>query len=787
MATSLQRLGTAPAVAAANSRTATVALAAMLPQVGSRWDWLPRLPKWLDPLSTLIALKTCVGLVIGVSIALWLGWSATGVGFACIMLQTAYLGRTLGRSILRMAGALAGALLALAFIAIFTQERAALITAYALLTGLIIYAEQVSEHPYALVFVLLSVGMITFNTINDPQNAFSEAVSWVSGNALGVTIVLFMHGVLWPHTGERSFEQQLSTFMQGLSRLFALKMAALPQEARERDPASREATLTEIHQLENRLMGALVPLRLTLGIAARDTDRFIRFRTAYADLVEQLQSLTSVIMAYGDNLRVWRDTPLADAVIPHSPAPHVVMATLQAQLNDLAAGCDRPRDGTDQPQRQDAPNTIVTQIETLRQSLGTRDHSVLEAALFDAVSEKALETSQAVAGVRQALATVEQPGRHVAHVAGVQVDVITQIQSRGLRLQKAAIGVVAVIAASLLWIYSQWPDPGSLMVMVLLPVALNAMVPTFPIKAALKSLFWGPVIGGLLYFVIMPPLSDMWQLAPLIVLCLFPTAYLTNSPNPSTMIFGLMTSLWVFLLIDVSQGQVYSFAQFSNNALGITGGVGVALAALAFFNPPVPERQFKTYARNFLQRCERAIGDLRQHTTQPSGRRDTIAGRRAEWLELLGLCDLWARQLDSRRHLEGERAKLGAFMDSLRSLAFRLEALEEARQRHPDETLIAEPCERCREATISALGELRQVLAGSEPAAGTAALAATADDFRATLDPLHVAAHERDEIRDSLHQALTLTGYYTALNDAVAECQRRANDIDWRKWDLAYF
>ena len=54
------------------------------------------------------------------------------------MLQTTYLGRTLGQSILRMAGALAGSLLALALIAIFIQERAALITAYALLTGLII-------------------------------------------------------------------------------------------------------------------------------------------------------------------------------------------------------------------------------------------------------------------------------------------------------------------------------------------------------------------------------------------------------------------------------------------------------------------------------------------------------------------------------------------------------------------------------------------------------------------------------------------------------------------------
>jgi uncharacterized membrane protein YccC len=783
MATSaLQPGATRPA------QDAGAALAAMLPPPGAaKWDWVPRLPKGLDPLSVSIALKTCVGLVIGVSIALWFGWSATGVGFACIMLQTAYLGRTLGRSILRMAGALAGAVLALAFIAIFVQERAALIAAYALITGLVIYAEQISEHPYALVFVLLSVGMITFDTINDPQNAFSEAVSWVSGNALGVTIVLFMHGVLWPHTGEKSFEQQLKTFMQGLARLFTLKMAALPQEARQHDAASREATGTEIHQLENRLMGALVPLRLALGIASRDTDRFIRFGAAYAELVEQLQSLTSVIMAYGDSLRIWRDTPLADAVIPRSSAPHAIMSALQGQLDDLTAGCDCPRDGTDEPRGLDAPDTIAAQIEAVRQNLGAHDHSVLEAALFDAVSEKAVEMSRTIAGVREALATVEQPGRHVAHVQEAQVDVITRIQSQGLRLQKAAIGAIAVVAASLLWIYLQWPDPGSLMVMVLLPVALNAMVPTFPLKGALKSLFWGPAIGALLYFVIMPSLTDMWQLAPLVVLCLLPTTYLTNSPDPSTMIFGLLSSLWAFLLADISQGQAYSFAQFANTAIGIIGGVGVGLAALAFFNPPIPERQFKTYVRAFLQRCEKAIGDLRRRALQPSDGRTSIAARRAEWLELLGLCGLWARQLDPGRHPEGERDKLGAFMESLRSLAFRLDALEEARERYPDQTLIEAPSQRCCASAIAGLGQLRQTLTATEPVDSPAAGATSADDFRAALEPLHADAHQKGAIPDPLHQALILTGYYCTLTDAIEECRQRARDIDWRKWDLAYF
>lgn len=792
---SLARMGRSQTGTSPGGRSASAALATLLPQQGAaRWDWLPRLPRWLDPLSTAIALKTGVGLVIAMSVALWLDWNPTGAAFACIMLQTTYLGRTFGRSILRMAGALAGSLVALALISTFAQERAALLTAYALLTGLIIYLEQESEHPYALLFVLLSVGLITFGSIDEPEHAFSKAVSWVSGNALGITIVLIMHGVLWPHTGEKSFEQQLRTFLQGLAHLFTLKMAGLPYSEAVSDQAQapdrsvpEPAEPEKIRELEAHLIAALAQLRLALGIASRDTQRIARFEHAYADLIEQLQSLASVIMAYGENLRIWRNTALAGALIPGSSAAREIRRAVLTQLDDLVAGCDRARDGTERPGREDASRAIEDQIDGLRERLRTREHSVLEAAAFDAVSEKAIQTSRAIASVRDALVTVERPGRHAARATRSQIDMITRIQSPALRLQKAAIGAVAVIVTSLLWIGLDWPMPSSLMVFVLIPVAFNAMVPTFPIKAALRSLFWGPAIAAVLYFGVMPRLDGMWQLAPVLILFFFPTAYLTNNANPATMLFGLFTSLWIVELIELSQGQVYSFANFTNDTIGIIGGVGVGVATLAFFNPPRPERQLKVHARAFLLRCERTIGEFRPQPQGTSGKSADLPARRAEWLELLCLCELWARQLDPRRHLQSEREKLAGFVESLWAIAFRLEALEDARQRHPDETLIAGSSERCRQAAIAALRALRQALAAPGPVAATAALSATADDFRAALERLHAAAHERDDIRDSLHQALTLTGYYRALTDAIQECQARVAEVDWRKWDLAYF
>ncbi|MGH6913534.1 MAG: hypothetical protein ACREH3_07480, partial [Geminicoccales bacterium] len=222
----------------------------------------------------------------------------------------------------------------------------------------------------------------------------------------------------------------------------------------------------------------------------------------------------------------------------------------------------------------------------------------------------------------------------------------------------------------------------------------------------------------------------------------------------------------------------------SNDLIGIGGGVGVGLATLAFLNPPVPERQFKTYAREFFSRCERAIRDLRQPQAR-SG--DEITAQRAEWLELLCLCEMWARELHPPRHPESELARLGAFIETMWAIAFRLEALEQARQRHPDETLIATPAERSRQAAIEGLSRLRQSLAGTTSPPEHVRSAGAADDFRAALEPLRTAAEDSDETRAPLRQALTLTGYYCALAEAIDDGLRRSDEIDWHKWDLGYF
>ena len=42
-------------------------------------------------------------------------------------------------------------------------------------------------------------------------------------------------------------------------------------------------------------------------------------------------------------------------------------------------------------------------------------------------------------------------------------------------------------------------------------------MPRFPLKALVRSLIYGPVIGAVLYFGVHASLTNMWQLAPFLI------------------------------------------------------------------------------------------------------------------------------------------------------------------------------------------------------------------------------------------------------------------------------
>jgi uncharacterized membrane protein YccC len=770
---------------AAPARASATAASTRAPAVAADRTLGFRLPAWLDPVSALIGLKTAVGVVLAQTAALWMDWSPTGATLAVLMLQQTYFGRTLARAILRMAGALIGSVVGLLVLHLLVQERALMIAVVALLAGAIIYIQQGARHPYAWLFGGFSLMLLTFGNVAQPEDAFEAAVAWVSGNALGITIVLVMHGVLWPHTGEKQFHAQLRTILRDSVRLFTLKISsALQGEAPAGDLASK------IGGVEYGLIQALPQLRLALRIAGRETGQIAALRPDYQLLIEEVQALISLIITLGESLKVCGERPTVVAVLQRPGAVHELARTLQTQLAGLVDDFERDRLGEPVRAHADIEARVRALTDDLFEALHAREHEPMDMAVLAAALAKAIELARRLAAVREAMAMLAEP--QDTEAARRRLRAMAQPQSYlGLasdRWRKAAVASLTVGGGALLWIATNWPQPEKLMLFAFTPAALGALVPQFPMKALLRSLIYGPLIAAVLYFGIMPPLADMWQLAPFLILALFPCGYFVNSANPATSITAMMSAIWVLELINLSQGQVYPFSSFAEGLLAIIGATLVAVTAISLVDAPIPEQRFRNHLRGFVATCEQIAREMAARTPGEPASATPLQARKYRLMEQLRMCHMWWTQLDRERFSDDERHKAALLMAAMRSLAFRQDALEHARLDLPAALQDLEvPAEELRARARRAYGILEEAAARCEPAAAVPALSELAGPYGAWLATLQRLSETDPNAKDLVRKGLVLIGLHHALVYAVHDCHERFNALDWRLWGEAHF
>jgi p-hydroxybenzoic acid efflux pump subunit AaeB len=192
------------------------------------------LPK-LDATNVLIALKTCLAIVISLAIALRLDWKPSFGAILIVVLQTPMQGATYKKGLLYIAGTLSGSIAGLTMVALFAHDRVAFILAMALLTGFGVYRLQMSRYPYAwLIFTVTSM-LVGFFSVQDASSAFEIAVMRSSTICLAVVIAFLVHGILWPIRAGKVFERQLNGFLDGCCGLLSLTSRSLAGDAPDPD------------------------------------------------------------------------------------------------------------------------------------------------------------------------------------------------------------------------------------------------------------------------------------------------------------------------------------------------------------------------------------------------------------------------------------------------------------------------------------------------------------------------------------------------------------------------
>ena len=340
------------------------------------------------------------------------------------------------------------------------------------------------------------------------------------------------------------------------ARLFRLKIADLSQA-----PASSQ----EIGRIENALIEAMPQLRLALRIAGHETGRVAALRPDYELLIEEVQALVTLVITLGENLKICRQAPVVMAALERSGAAQQVVSILDTELQTLAGDVARGQLGAQAGSR-DAPLSRVHALtDDLFEALRARQHDPMDMAALAAALAKMIELAMRVAAIQETLALQAQP--HGIEVAGQRLRALTP---RPLYLGlvsdrwRKAIATSLVIAGQRRVVDrhqlagTREDDPVRLH-----RTGARRAGAAVPVESAGTILDLWPGDRRRLYFGIMPRLADMWQLAPFLILALFPCGYFVNSANPATSITAMISGIWILELIDLSQGQIYPFSNFA--------------------------------------------------------------------------------------------------------------------------------------------------------------------------------------------------------------------------------
>ncbi|TWT81254.1 Fusaric acid resistance protein family protein [Planctomycetes bacterium CA13] len=718
----------------------------------------------LDSARLLLALKTCLAIVLALGITLSLDWKPSFMAILMVTMQTAFFGATFKKTILYILGTLSGSMTGVAMIAMFAHDRRLFILGMVVLTGIGLYRLQKSREPYAWMIFLVTLALAGWLPAAHPSAAFDIAVMRATTICVGVIVVYCVHGIILPVRAGKAFERQLSAFVDGCRHIHSLVSSAV---------AGNEPDVEALRRAETAQIKTIAALRSTLDAATVDTKRFKQFHVGYQQLIGQLQDLLLALLSVRSSITSSRNltSPIMGDHL------HSTMQMIDGELRGLASDLVRERDA-------EALNRESTTGES---DLGRLDTSE---SLQDAMIADQLNiVASSAAKVRAALACVEDPGQTSPPPPSPTRE---PFSLRSVQVQKAALGSVVMLLTILLFIQTQWPMGLSLaMIFLVLAICFNCLMPLMMIsRQMLLSLLVGPLIAAVLYFGIMPRIDQYVELIPWLVVVFVPLLYWQSNPKPQASLLAMFSSLFLIALLSLDeQRQSYSFSSFFEMWLGLCGGFGVPVLIFGLFSTVVPEQKFLTQVRSFFAGCGQSMQSLTNTPPDSPATTTTIQSGRKQRLGLIKQMHMWSRLVNYRRFPDAYGRRTQAMVESIQRAALWLESAEDSRRKSVDSIPdpLRDPYQRLYDTCAASFQSIADALANLEPAPDLPDTTARIRDIESQCAELRRSAAENDEVQASVLRTMIATAHLRWLANAISDCCDNANHIDWKEWNRNHF
>ena len=525
--------------------------------------------------------------------------TASSAGLCVAIVAQPTPGMAMSKALYRVLGTVLGGAVGFALVALFPQDRTALLAAFTLWLGACTFVAALLRdfRSYGAVLCGYTVGIIAISGIDAPEGALLATLNRVAAILLGVASVaavnaLFSHAV--------AFKTLVAALRRRLAEAEALALQALTGQDLPSEP------------LPAQVGASILALRTDASYAATELPsgraRNAGARAAIAGLLGMLSASRAV--ATGLQL-------------PTDAATRRALDLAAARLRAGGAGGDVGDPGPAPLDALPADPLAAALLDRSRDLL--RQHALAQGGL------RALETSDVPA----------PPARLPVH---------HDVVGAGL---SAVRTVIAVGLGCLFCVYAGWPGATLLLVQQAAFTALLGMQPN-PSAAGVAmglSLPAPALTAGIIGFVLLPEASGYMMFSLAVAPFVFAAALAGR--HPALARFGPGLLLYLLLLLSPSNTESFDFAAFMNNVLVQVMAVVFMVLAFRLVLPVSRRRRLARVADAIGRQVRRAL------TGRPDGH-DLIAARCLS-VDRLAQAQVWLGQPTPARLAVLER--LSAFTE----------------------------------------------------------------------------------------------------------------------------
>jgi len=737
-------------------------------------EYMPR----LDAARLAYGVKVALAVLIALWIELWFNLGMAGSVVICVLIvASGTLGTTIQKSILRMIGNLIGCSIGLVFLQLFAQDRVGGAVAFSLYSVVCCYFLQRSRYAPAWHWTYDSAALVFFFHIGTATESFTyTAERWLE-LSIGIMSMTLVSSILWPSRAGKVFERKFLPLLKDLAATVGSLRSALSGSAAPQAPATPAQLAAQISAL-----------RSALDTASRDTARYERFRDGYESLIDGLQSLIARATLLNGSFSNLSPTTESPARLAHLG---LIAAALDHIKTSIEALADYAHEHfAELPAKPTIPDIreVHATADRIRSELASSDYSMRDAAAVLHVCETITRMANEIERFTETLVHVEEKKEYQPKLSAVRsLDGEHVPFWRRLDVRKSLASGLVIALAFAVWMTTNWPAGPLAVFFAVLVTSKNCTAPYLPPKAMIPGLIVGLFAGSVIYLGVLPKLDGFWQLAAVLFTFCAIGGYLTMSPNPKIAGVAGLTSIIGILIMNLQAHQTFTFSRVVSLSYGLLGGTVLGFIVLSVMWPIVPEKMLTGQIKAVLTSCRRWLGGLSSHEAASPAAKADFARRSARQL---GLCVLWSKFLNYDRLPQDSRRTIAKLIDSMQTIVFHLieaERVLASRRSTPHFTLLAPIAQRLDHRLCTVFDGWVHALEQSRSIVHFPDIESLVDELHGAFDELCDGDEDEASSREAACDVLTMTGLYSALADALGECETQLEELDWKTLNQNYF